>query len=124
MQLEDYFTFLAPDDIRLKGHRIGIESVLYEHIHRAQTPEQIAQTYPTLTSGRSLRHHPLLPAQQRRRHRLPRRLAELLPSGGGGAGRNPSPAIVRLRKIKEERERAAHAEASAREAVVEVVRAA
>ena len=26
MQLEDYFDFLAPDDIRIKGHRIGIET--------------------------------------------------------------------------------------------------
>jgi hypothetical protein len=25
MQLEDYFNFLAPDDIRLKGIRVGIE---------------------------------------------------------------------------------------------------
>ncbi len=41
MQLEDYFDFLAPNDIRIKGSRIGIESVLYEFIHRAQTPEQI-----------------------------------------------------------------------------------
>jgi uncharacterized protein (DUF433 family) len=45
MQLEDYFDFLAPDDIRLKGHRIGIETVLYEYIHRHQSPEQIAQEY-------------------------------------------------------------------------------
>ena len=29
MQLEDYFDFLAADDIRLKGSRIGIESILY-----------------------------------------------------------------------------------------------
>ncbi len=49
MQLEDYFNFLAPDDIRLKGSRIGIESVLYEYIHRAQTPDEIVQRFPTLT---------------------------------------------------------------------------
>ncbi|HVF99728.1 MAG TPA: DUF433 domain-containing protein [Chloroflexia bacterium] len=49
MQLEDYFNFLAPDDIRLKGSRIGIETILYNFIHRAQTPEEIAQTYPTLS---------------------------------------------------------------------------
>ncbi|MBD2520577.1 hypothetical protein H6G93_37695 [Nostoc sp. FACHB-973] len=30
MQLEDYFTFLAPDDIRLKGSRIGIKTILNE----------------------------------------------------------------------------------------------
>jgi hypothetical protein len=34
MQIEDYFDFLSPDDIRIKGHRIGIESVLNEFIQR------------------------------------------------------------------------------------------
>ena len=28
MQLEDYFEFLSPDDIRIKGHRIGVDNVL------------------------------------------------------------------------------------------------
>jgi uncharacterized protein (DUF433 family) len=49
MQLEDYFLFLRDDDIRIKGHRIGIEHVLYEYIHRAQTPEEIQQRFPTPT---------------------------------------------------------------------------
>jgi uncharacterized protein (DUF433 family) len=49
MQLEDYFDFLAPDDIRIKGSRIGIESVLYEYTHNARTPEQIAERYHTIT---------------------------------------------------------------------------
>ena len=48
MHLEDYFDFLGPDDIRIKGHRIGIESVLYEYIHRAKKPEEIAERFPTL----------------------------------------------------------------------------
>ena len=43
MQLEDYFDFLAPDDIRIKGHRIGIEFVLYEYIYHGQTPEELAR---------------------------------------------------------------------------------
>ena len=49
MQIEEYFDFLAADDIRIKGTRIGIESVLYEYIHRAQTPEQISERFHTLT---------------------------------------------------------------------------
>ncbi len=49
MQLEDYFEFLAADDIRLKGHRIGIESILYEYIHNEQTAEEIAVRFPTLS---------------------------------------------------------------------------
>ncbi len=48
MQLEDYFDFLAPDDIRVKGTRIGIESILYEFIHRAQAPEEIVQRFTSL----------------------------------------------------------------------------
>ena len=49
MHLEEYFEFLAPDDIRIKGTRIGIETVLYDHIHRRRTPEQIIASYPSLT---------------------------------------------------------------------------
>mgnify|MGYP003623063699 CR=1 FL=1 len=49
MQLEDYFDFQRPDDIRLKGTRVGIETILYDFIHRARTPEEIANTYTSLT---------------------------------------------------------------------------
>src|SRR2546423_14698570 len=44
MQLEDYFEFLTEDDIRLKGTRVGIETVLYDYIHRERSPEIIAST--------------------------------------------------------------------------------
>jgi uncharacterized protein (DUF433 family) len=49
MQIEDYFNILAPNDIRLKGSRIGIETILYEYIYRARTPEEIAKIYTTLS---------------------------------------------------------------------------
>jgi uncharacterized protein (DUF433 family) len=49
MQLQDYFNFLAPDDIRLKGTRIGIESILYEYIYHCKTPEEIAEQFHTVT---------------------------------------------------------------------------
>src|SRR5437016_6121955 len=48
MQIEDYFDFLSDDDIRIKGTRIGIESVLYAYIHRGQSAEQIAKRYHTV----------------------------------------------------------------------------
>jgi uncharacterized protein (DUF433 family) len=48
-RLEDYFDFLAEDDIRIKGTRIGVEHVLYHAIHRSLTPKQILQRYETLT---------------------------------------------------------------------------
>lgn len=49
MQLEDYFNFLAPDDIRVKGSRIGIETILYKYIYRSRTAEEIAQAYTSLS---------------------------------------------------------------------------
>lgn len=49
MQLEDYFDFLAPNDVRIKGTRIGIEHILYEHIHCAESPEAIAEQFHTVT---------------------------------------------------------------------------
>jgi len=48
MQLEDYFDFLAEDDIRIKGSRVGIESVLYDYIYRDMRPEAIAVRFPTI----------------------------------------------------------------------------
>lgn len=48
-QLTDYFNFFTPGDIRLKGTRIGIETILYEYLDRSLTPEDIARTYPSLT---------------------------------------------------------------------------
>jgi uncharacterized protein (DUF433 family) len=51
MLLEDYFDFQRPDGIRLKGTRVGIETVLYDFIFRARTPDEIAQSYPSLTLG-------------------------------------------------------------------------
>jgi uncharacterized protein (DUF433 family) len=49
VELEEYFDFLRPDDIRLRGHRIGIESILYAYIHEAKHPEEIAARFPTLS---------------------------------------------------------------------------
>ncbi len=49
MVLEEYFDFLAPNDIRIKGTRIGIETVLYDFIYQSQSPEAIMGRYPSLT---------------------------------------------------------------------------
>ncbi|MEB3883367.1 DUF433 domain-containing protein [Lyngbya sp. CCY1209] len=47
MQLEDYLEFIDPDEIRLKGHRIGIEDIIKYYLD-GYTPEQILQELPTL----------------------------------------------------------------------------
>jgi uncharacterized protein (DUF433 family) len=47
MQLEEYFDFLGPDDIRIKGHRIGIDDVLELYLE-GYSAEEIAAHFPTL----------------------------------------------------------------------------
>ena len=47
MQLESYFEFLAEDDIRLKGHRIGIEDILKYYLN-GYSPEEILSELPSL----------------------------------------------------------------------------
>ena len=49
MILEDYFDFQRPDDIRIKGHRIGIETVLDAFIEEGLQPREIAARYPSLS---------------------------------------------------------------------------
>ncbi len=105
MQLEDFFDFLADDDIRLKGSRIGIESVLYEYIYRGQTAEQIAGRFPTLqleqiyaTILYYLHNRAQVEAYLLDWLNFSRRMRE-------EQARNPPPVVLRLRKLKAEREK-------------------
>ena len=48
MELESYFEFLSEEDIRIKGTRIGIETVLDDYLDGI-SPEEIAVRYRSLT---------------------------------------------------------------------------
>ena len=48
MLLEEYFDFLNPDDIRIKGHRIGIDNVI-DYYLQGCNPEEIQDHFPTLS---------------------------------------------------------------------------
>jgi len=54
MQVEDYFEFLGPNEIKIKDHRIWIEHVLYEYIHRDMTLEELVERFDTLTKEQLL----------------------------------------------------------------------
>jgi uncharacterized protein (DUF433 family) len=106
MQLEDYFDFLGPNDIRLKGHRIGIESVLYEYLFREQTPEQLAQRFPTLTMEQI---HATILYYLHNREQVEAYLRDWLDYGRRARAeqdRNPPPVVAHLRALKAERQRA------------------
>jgi uncharacterized protein (DUF433 family) len=48
MQLEDYFDFVSADEIRLRGTRVGIETVLNDYLS-GELPEEIALNYSSLS---------------------------------------------------------------------------
>ncbi|HLL79236.1 MAG TPA: DUF433 domain-containing protein [Ktedonobacteraceae bacterium] len=104
MQLEDYFDFLAEDDIRLKGTRIGIETILYDFIHRQRTPETIAQSYPSLTLEQV---YATVLYYLHNKEVVSKYLADWLEWGREmrkQQNANPSSESQRLRRIKEERQ--------------------
>ena len=106
MQLEEYFDFFDTNDIRLKGTRIGIETILYDFIHRSQTPETIVKSYPSLTREQV---YATITYYLHNQEAVSTYLAEWLEHGRRmreQQAKNPSPVILRLRKIKAERESA------------------
>lgn len=110
MQLEDYFDFLAPNDIRLKGHRIGIETILLDYLELGLFPEDIVLRYPSLnleqvyaTITYYYRHQAKVDAYLRAHKEYPERAyreQEL----------NPSPAAKRLRELIRQRQEAGYAD--------------
>ena len=104
MQLEKYFEQLAPDDIRLKGTRVGIESVLYEFIHREQAPEAIAERFPTLTLEQI---YATILYYLHNKSSIEAYMTEWLAFGQrmrAEQTQNPPPVVVRLRQLKQQRE--------------------
>jgi uncharacterized protein (DUF433 family) len=104
MELESYFEFLAPDDIRVKGTRIGIESVLYEYIHRGQAPDAIVARFHTLDLEQV---YATILYYLRNRVQLDAYLAEWLAfsqQAREAQELNPPPAILHLRQRKAEQQ--------------------
>jgi uncharacterized protein (DUF433 family) len=103
MQLEDYFDVQAPNDIRVRGTRIGIETILFDYLDLGLSAEEIALRYRTLTLEQvyaTLAYYWHYRDQvdaylQAAREHEERMIAE--------QERNPSPAVRRLREMIEKR---------------------
>lgn len=103
MQLENYFNFLAPNDIRIRGTRVGIETVLYEYIHQSQSPEAIARRYPALTLEQV---YATITYYLHNRAEIEAYLADWLAHGErmrAEQERNPTPAMLKLRQMRDQR---------------------
>ncbi|MCI0660593.1 MAG: DUF433 domain-containing protein [Acidobacteria bacterium] len=102
MLLEDYFDFLSQNEIRLKGHRIGIEDVLYEHIYNEMTPAELARRFPTLSEEQI---YATITYYLHKREQMDAYLSAWLELGRRKREeqtRNPTPAMRKLRRIKDE----------------------
>ena len=106
MQVEDYFDFQAPNDIRVKGTRVGIETILYDFIHRSRTPDEIVASYPTLTLEQV---YATILYYLSNKEQVTAYLVDWLETAQRRweeQHRNPSPALQRLRRIAAEHQEA------------------
>ena len=102
MQLEDYFDFLAPDDIRLKGHRIGIDNVL-DYYLEGYTPEEIVASLPTLDLEQVYATITFYLHNRAEMDAYLSRLVAWREQHYREWATNPSPLVQRLRRLKAER---------------------
>ena len=99
MQLEEYFDYLAPDDIRVKGTRVGIETILTDYLSLGLFPEQIATRYPTLTLEHVYATLTYYWHNQAEVEAYLQRVDEAVVQQRKVQDENPSPAVLRLREM-------------------------
>jgi len=98
VELGEYFEEIAPDDIRIRGTRVGIETVLYDFVHRGMAPEEIAAQYPSLSLEQV---YATITYYLRNKERLSAYLAGWLEQGEqrrAARSENPSPVALKLRR--------------------------
>jgi len=103
MQLEDYFEFLDPDDIRIKGHRIGIDDVIKYYLN-GYSPDQILEELPSLNLEKIYATLTYYLQNRRQMDAYMLRLAKWREERYQESLANPSPLALRLRAIKAQRE--------------------
>jgi len=109
MQLEAYFDFLSPNDIRVKSTRIGIETILTDYLELGLFAEQIAARYRTLSLEQV---YATLTYYWRNRQQVDAYLqlvAEETAQQRQAQLAHPSPAIQRLREAARQRDHLASA---------------
>ncbi|MBD2409405.1 hypothetical protein FACHB389_13075 [Nostoc calcicola FACHB-389] len=103
MQLEDYFEFLDPDDIRIKGHRIGIDNVIQYYL-QGYSPEQILEELPSLNLEKIYATLTYYLHNRLEIDAYMLRLAKWREQRYQESSANPSPLMQRLRALKAQRD--------------------
>lgn len=99
INLNDYFDVAGDDDIRIKGTRVGIETVLEDYLN-AVSPEEIAVRYPTLTLEQVYATITYYFHNEKEIGDYLKRWRRYADSAWKEQVRNPSPAVKRLREMK------------------------
>lgn len=103
--LTDYFDFLDTDDIRIRGTRVGIETVLDDYLN-AYSPEEIAVRYPTLTLEQVYAAITFYLCRKNDLDAYLDRWRQYSDDSWKRQSLNPSPAIRRLMELKKQRKTA------------------
>jgi len=108
MQLTDYFEFLDADDIRIKGTRVGIETVLEDYLNGA-SPEEIAARYRALTLEQVYATITYYLGYRQEVEAYLTRWRAYAEAEWQAQQQRPSPAVRRLRELKVQRQAQASA---------------
>ncbi|AKV68297.1 DUF433 domain-containing protein [Microcystis panniformis] len=103
MQLEDYFLFISEDDIRIKGHRLGIDNVLF-YFSEGYTPEEINAIYPDLSLEKIYATITYYLQNRQKIDAYLLRLKNWRETRYQESLKNPSPQREKMRKIKQQRQ--------------------
>lgn len=101
MQLEDYFDFQRPDDIRIKGTRIGIETILHDYIYKAHTAEEIAKAWASSLTLEQI--HATILYYLHNKESVSKYMTDWFEWGEQQRKEqelNPPPSLARIRKLK------------------------
>lgn len=109
MELEDYFDFLAPNDIRVKGTRIGIETILTDYLELGLFAEQISARYHTLSLEEVYATLTYYWGNQQEVDQYLRLVEQEVETQRQEQTHHPSPAVQRLREMARQRDQLASA---------------
>ncbi|MDD9973558.1 MAG: hypothetical protein OXU27_06100 [Candidatus Poribacteria bacterium] len=90
---------MAENDIRLKGTRVGIETILYEYIHNGKMPVVIADYYYTPTLEQIYATILYYLQNQEKVGAYLDNYLKYCQKAREEQAKNPSPAVIRLREL-------------------------
>lgn len=104
MKLEDYFEIKEQNDIRIKGTRVGIETVIDDYLN-GTSPEEIAIRYHSLNIEQI---YATITYYFHNKNAIDKYLKEgrdYAEAAWREQQLNPPPVLLRLKKIKDERQK-------------------